>query len=84
MECIAATQDEATTENSPSGDGLRRHNLLQALKRLGPLQVRILALVLQDGLSLAEVAAHVGIPERAVRREYAEALGIIRWIMWNI
>lgn len=84
IECIATGAEEfpispggAMTGQSNGGPETRAE-VLAALANLGTLRLRVLALILQEGLNVAETAAVLGLPEWRVHQECADAVGQIR------
>ena len=92
MECIANELDGVRTPValgladggkqgcSPyaEGGGRRRLAVMRALDRLDGVRLQVLALILQEGLSVAETALVLGLPEWRVHQECAQAVGQIR------
>lgn len=77
MECIAAGVEEPLLGCLPQlpGDEAYREQILAVLEGLGPVRLQILALLLQEGLSVAETAHVIGLPRRRVEEECARAAG---------
>jgi DNA-directed RNA polymerase specialized sigma24 family protein len=84
MECIAAAPDEMTLlqfdrrHPGDAGVALVREEVLAALRHLDTLRLQVLALILQEGLSVTETALVLGLPEWRVHQECAAAVGQIR------
>lgn len=77
MECIAAGIEEplgpGRVPQLPA-DAATREELVRVLESLGPVRLQILALLLQEGLSVAETAQVVGLPRRRIEDECAHAV----------
>jgi DNA-directed RNA polymerase specialized sigma24 family protein len=84
MECIANELDGVTTPlalglaDDSSAGPQQRLAVLRALNRLDGARLQVLALILQEGLSIAETALVLGLPEWRVHPECAQAVGQIR------
>ena len=84
MECIATDPDEMASlqpdrqQSADLGAVLVREEVLAALRHLETLRLRVLALILQEGLSVTETALVLGLPEWRVHQECAAAVGQIR------
>jgi DNA-directed RNA polymerase specialized sigma24 family protein len=93
MECIANEFDglRAPVELGLGGQGKlgsspylegadpqRRMAVMRALDRLEGVRLQVLALILQEGLSIGEAALVLGLPEWRVHQECAQAVGQIR------
>jgi DNA-directed RNA polymerase specialized sigma24 family protein len=76
MECIAASVEEplrtGCLHNLPAGSVVLREELARALESLGPVRLQILALLLQEGLSITETAQVIGLPRWRVEDECAQ------------
>lgn len=83
MECIATEQDDRIPQTG-EGEGREadvqalRDRVAEALAGLDTLRLRVLALILQEGLSVAETAHVLDLPEWRVHQECAQAVGQIR------
>lgn len=77
MECIAAGVEEPLNpgcfQELPTGGVALREELVRALESLGPVRLQILALLLQEGLSVAETAQVIGLPRCRVEEECMQA-----------
>lgn len=77
MECIAAGVEDplgpGCVPQLPADAAAEREELVRVLEGLGPVRLQILALLLQEGLSVAETAQVVGLPRRRIEDECAHA-----------
>jgi len=80
MECIAAGVEEPLAAHLPPlpEDATLREQLVNLLEGLGPVRLQILALLLQEGLSVAETAQVIGLPAWRVEEECAHAARELR------
>lgn len=82
MECIAGGPEDLPTvpiaAPRRSGSPEMRAEVIRALGKLDTLRLRVLALILQEGLSVTETAQVLGEPEWRVHQELADAVGQIR------
>ncbi len=82
MECIAGGPEDLPTVPASvprrAGSPEERAEVIKALGRLDTLRLRVLALTLQEGLSVAETATVLGEPEWRIHQELADAVGQIR------
>ena len=82
MECIATEFEGISAcgvhESLGPATPRRRLAVLQALEHLDDLRLQVLALIVQEGLTVPEVASVLGLPEWRVHQECAQAVGQIK------